>query len=91
MFRKMAAQADIVIENLKGGTMARYGIGYADLKKINPRIIFASVTGYGQTGPKKSDPAIDGVIQAVSGMMSITGTQESGPLKTGSTTRAPAR
>ncbi len=84
-FRKMAAKADIVIENLKGGTMARYGIGYEDLKKINPRIIFASVTGYGQTGPKKSDPAIDGVIQAVSGMMSITGTQDTGPLKTGST------
>jgi CoA:oxalate CoA-transferase len=70
---------------LKGGTMARYGIGYDDLKKINPRIIFCSVTGYGQTGPKKSDPAIDTVIQAVSGMMSITGTPETGPLKTGST------
>ena len=65
--------------------MARYGLGYEDLKKINPRIIFCSVTGYGQTGPKKSDPAIDGVIQAVSGMMSITGTPETGPLKSGST------
>lgn len=85
VFRKMAAAADVVIENLKGGTMARYGLGYEDLKKINPRIIFCSVTGYGQTGPKKSDPAIDTVIQAVSGMMSITGTAESGPLKTGST------
>ena len=85
VFRRMAAKADVVIENLKGGTMARYGLGYEDLKKINPRIVFCSVTGYGQTGPKKSDPAIDGVIQAVSGMMSITGTPESGPLKTGST------
>ena len=65
--------------------MARYGLGYEDLKRINPRIIFCSVTGYGQTGPKKSDPAIDGVIQAVSGMMSITGTTETGPLKSGST------
>jgi crotonobetainyl-CoA:carnitine CoA-transferase CaiB-like acyl-CoA transferase len=65
--------------------MARYGIGYDDLRKINPRIIFASVTGYGQDGPKKNDPAIDGAIQAASGMMSITGTAESGPLKTGST------
>jgi crotonobetainyl-CoA:carnitine CoA-transferase CaiB-like acyl-CoA transferase len=65
--------------------MARYGLGYEDLKKINQRIIFCSVTGYGQTGPKKSDPAIDGVVQAVSGMMSITGTPETGPLKSGST------
>jgi len=84
-FRRMAESADVVIENLKGGTMARYGLGYEDLKKVNPRIILCSVTGYGQTGPKKSDPAIDGVIQAASGMMSITGTPESGPLKTGST------
>jgi CoA:oxalate CoA-transferase len=85
IFRRMATNADVVIENLKGGTMARYGLGYEDLKKLNPRIIFCSITGYGQTGPKKSDPAIDGVIQAASGMMSITGTPETGPLKTGST------
>ncbi len=85
VFRRLAKNADVVIENLRGGTMARYGLGYEDLKRINPGIIFCSVTGYGQTGPKKSDPAIDGVIQAVSGMMSITGTPESGPLKTGST------
>ncbi len=85
VFRHMVKTADVVIENLRGGTMARYGLGYEDLKKINPGIIFCSVTGYGQTGPKKSDPAIDGVIQAVSGMMSITGTRETGPLKTGST------
>ena len=85
VFRRLAKNADVVIENLKGGTMARYGLGYEDLKKINPGIVFCSVTGYGQTGPKKSDPAIDGVIQAVSGMMSITGTPETGPLKSGST------
>jgi crotonobetainyl-CoA:carnitine CoA-transferase CaiB-like acyl-CoA transferase len=85
VFRRMAKDADVVIENLRGGTMARYGIGYEDLRKINPRIIFCSVTGYGQTGPKKNDPAIDGVIQAVSGMMSITGTPETGPMKSGST------
>jgi crotonobetainyl-CoA:carnitine CoA-transferase CaiB-like acyl-CoA transferase len=85
VFRRMAQDADVVIENLRGGTMARYGLGYEDLKKINPGIVFCSVTGYGQTGPKKSDPAIDGVIQAVSGMMSITGTPQTGPLKSGST------
>ena len=85
VFRRMAKRADVVIENLKGGTMARYGIGFDDLRQINPGIIFCSVTGYGQTGPKKSDPAIDNVVQAVSGMMSITGTPETGPLKSGST------
>ena len=85
VLRRMAGNADVVIENLKGGTMARYGLGYEDLKQVNPRIIFCSVTGYGQTGPKKSDPAIDGVVQAVSGMMSITGTPQTGPLKSGST------
>jgi crotonobetainyl-CoA:carnitine CoA-transferase CaiB-like acyl-CoA transferase len=85
VFRRLAKTADVVIENLKGGTMARYGLGFEDLKKLNRGIVFCSVTGYGQTGPKKSDPAIDGVIQAASGMMSITGTPETGPLKTGST------
>jgi CoA:oxalate CoA-transferase len=85
VFRRLAKGADVVIENLKGGTMARYGLGYEDLSRINPGIIFCSVTGYGQTGPKRSDPAIDNVIQAVSGMMSITGTPETGPLKSGST------
>ncbi len=85
VFRRMVKDTDVVIENLKGGTMARYGLGYDDLKKINSGVIFCSVTGYGQTGPKQSDPAIDGVIQAASGMMSITGTPETGPLKTGST------
>jgi formyl-CoA transferase len=85
VFRRLAKDADVVIENLKGGTMARYGLGYEDLKRLNRGIVFCSVTGYGQTGPKKSDPAIDGVIQAVSGMMSITGTEETGPLKSGST------
>ena len=85
IFRKLAKDADVVIENLRTGTMARYGLGYADLKRINPGIIFCSVTGFGQTGPKARDPGIDDAIQAASGLMSITGTPESGPLKTGST------
>src|SRR5262249_28873617 len=72
-------------ENLRAGTMARYGIGYEDLRKLNSGIIFCSITGYGQTGPKAKDPGIDDAIQAASGMMSVTGTPESGPLKTGTT------
>jgi CoA:oxalate CoA-transferase len=85
IFRKLAKDADVVIENLRTGTMARYGLGYEDLKNINPGIIFCSVTGFGQTGPKAKDPGIDDAIQAASGLMSITGTPESGPLKTGTT------
>jgi len=85
IFRKLAKNADVVIENLRTGTMARYGLSYEDLKKINPGIIFCSVTGFGQTGPKATDPGIDDAIQAASGLMSLTGTPETGPLKTGST------
>jgi len=85
VFRDLARDADVIIENLKGGTMARYGIGYEQIHAINPGIIFCSVTGYGQTGPKKSDAAIDSAIQAGSGLMSLTGTPETGPLRTGST------
>jgi crotonobetainyl-CoA:carnitine CoA-transferase CaiB-like acyl-CoA transferase len=85
IFRKLARDADVVIENLRTGSMARYGLGYEDLKRINPGIIFCSVTGFGQTGPRARDPGIDDAIQAASGMMSLTGTPESGPLKTGST------
>jgi len=82
ILRRLAADADVFIENLRTGTMARYGLSYADLSKINPRLIYCSVTGYGQTGPKKNDPAMDMAIQAASGMMSVTGTPESGPIKT---------
>jgi len=84
IFRRLAKDADIVIENLRVGDMDRYGVGYASLSAINPRLIYASLTGYGQTGPKKRDAAIDIVIQAASGLMSITGTPESGPVKVGS-------
>jgi len=85
IFRKLATDADVVIENLRSGAMARYGLSYEDLKKINPRIIYCSVTGFGQTGPKAKDPGIDDAIQAASGLMSLTGTPETGPLKTGTT------
>src|SRR5688572_26213095 len=64
IFRRLARDADVVIENLRTGTMARYGLGYEELKTINPGIIFCSVTGFGQTGPKARDPGIDDAIQA---------------------------
>ena len=82
ILRKLASTADVLIENLRTGTMGRYGLGYPELSHLNEGLIYCSVTGYGQTGPKKRDPAMDMAIQAASGMMSVTGTPESGPVKT---------
>ena len=83
IFRRLAAESDIVVENLVAGNMARYGLAYDDLKKINPKIIYCSVTGYGQTGPTARRAAIDGAVQAASGLMSLSGTPETGPMKVG--------
>ncbi len=85
IFLALAAESDILVENLIAGTMARYGLGYEDLRAINPRLVYCSVTGYGQTGPASKRAAIDPSIQAASGLMSINGTQQSGPLRTGYT------
>ena len=81
--RDLAATSDVLIENLRTGAMAEFGLGYEDLRAVNPRLIYCSLTGYGATGPKAKDPAYDPVIQAVCGMMSITGTPEVSPLKGG--------
>ena len=83
IFRKLADKADVVVQNLRTGTMERYGLGYEDLKKTQPRLIYCSLTAYGATGPKKRHPAYDPVVQAASGMMSINGTPETAPLKVG--------
>ncbi len=85
IFRRLASDADVIMENLRAGSMAGYGLGYEDIHQINPRIVYCSLTGYGQTGPKRRDGAIDPVIQAASGIMSLTGTPESGPLLVGAT------
>jgi len=81
--KKMVADADVVVENFKAGTMERLGLGFEDLKQIKPELIYCSVTGYGQTGPKAGEAAYDGAIQASSGMMSQTGHPETGPTRTG--------
>ena len=83
IFLKLVSTADVVVENLRTGSMEKMGMGYKDLSRINPRIIYASLTGFGQTGPKRRDPAVDPVIQAGSGMMAITGSEISGPTKVG--------
>ncbi|RUQ31149.1 CoA transferase [Peribacillus cavernae] len=81
--KKLIIHADVVVENFKHGTMARLGLAYEDLKKINPKLIFCSITGFGQSGPYKDLPGYDFIIQAMSGLMSITGDEQSGPMKVG--------
>jgi crotonobetainyl-CoA:carnitine CoA-transferase CaiB-like acyl-CoA transferase len=83
IFRKLAMQSDVVIQNFKSGTLDRLGIGYEEIKKINNKIIYASITGFGTTGPYKDLPGYDYIVQAMGGLMSITGDKESGPMKVG--------
>jgi crotonobetainyl-CoA:carnitine CoA-transferase CaiB-like acyl-CoA transferase len=79
LVRSLAKRADIVMENFKVGTLARYGLTYDDLSKINPRLIYCSITGFGQTGPRKDSVAYDFMIQAMGGLMSITGEADGQP------------
>lgn len=83
IIKKLIKQSDIVIENFKSGTMERLGLGYEELKAVNPKIIHCSITGFGKNGPYKDLPGYDYIIQAMGGLMSITGSQESGPIKVG--------
>ncbi len=77
--RDLAAGSDVLIENYKVGDLARYGLGYDDLRKLNPRLIYASVTGFGQTGPYRERPGYDFMIQGMGGVMSITGERDDLP------------
>jgi crotonobetainyl-CoA:carnitine CoA-transferase CaiB-like acyl-CoA transferase len=77
--RELALRSDIVLENYKAGTLARYGLDEASLRKINPRLIYCSVTGFGQTGPRRDQPAYDFLIQAMGGLMSVTGEKDGKP------------
>jgi crotonobetainyl-CoA:carnitine CoA-transferase CaiB-like acyl-CoA transferase len=77
--RRLAAQSDVLLENYKYGDLARYGLGYDDLGKINPRLVYCSVTGFGQTGPYRERPGYDFMIQGMGGVMSITGERDDRP------------
>src|SRR3954447_8792386 len=77
--RALAARSDIVLENFKVGTLRRFALDYAGLKAVNPKIIYCSVTGFGQTGPKREAAAYDFMIQAMGGLMSITGERDGTP------------
>ncbi len=79
LIRSIATKADVFIENYRVGTLAKYGLGYADLKAINPRLIYCSVTGFGQTGPYSGRSGYDLLVQAMGGMMGVTGLPEGAP------------
>jgi crotonobetainyl-CoA:carnitine CoA-transferase CaiB-like acyl-CoA transferase len=79
----MIPTVDVVMENFRPGVMDKLGIGYETLKAINPRLIYAAVSGFGQVGPDKATAAFDGMIQAMSGLMSITGFPTNGPTRVG--------
>ena len=81
--RGLAAKADIVLENFRPGTMNRLGLDYGSLSAVNPRLIYVSISGYGQTGPRRLEPAMDLIIQSASGLMSITGTEEGETVRSG--------
>lgn len=83
MFLELVKTADAVIENYKPGTMEKFGISYDVLKEVNPKIVFTSISGYGQEGPYASHAAFDQTVQAESGMMSITGQEGGEPVKCG--------
>ena len=87
MIRELAEQSDVLIENYKVGDLKRYGLDYESLKRSNPRLVYCSVTGYGQTGPSAHKPGYDFVFQAMGGLMSITGEADAlpggGPQKAG--------
>ncbi|MEQ9331797.1 CaiB/BaiF CoA-transferase family protein [Thalassobaculum sp.] len=77
--KALAARSDILLENFKVGTLARYGLGPDDLKAVNPRLIYCSITGFGETGPKRDQVAYDFMIQAMGGLMSVTGERDDAP------------
>jgi crotonobetainyl-CoA:carnitine CoA-transferase CaiB-like acyl-CoA transferase len=74
--KRLVRDADAVMESFRPGVMDRLGLGYEAVRAVNPRVVYCSVTGYGQTGPWKDRPGVDGVIQAISGMMSVLGPDE---------------
>lgn len=83
LIKELVKESDVIIHNFKTGTMERLGLGYETLEKINPKIVYCSITGFGETGPYKNMPGYDFIIQAMSGLMSITGNEASGPQKLG--------
>lgn len=83
LFKRLVATADVVVENFRPGVMQRLGLDYDVLKTLKPTIVYCAISGFGQTGPWHTRPAYDQILQGISGVMSITGTADSAPLRVG--------
>ena len=83
IFRRLVATADVVVENFRPGVMQRLGLGYEELKHCKADLIYCAISGFGQDGPLKNNPAYDQIVQGLSGVMSITGDRSSAPLRVG--------
>src|SRR5205814_76868 len=83
LVRALASKSDVLLENYKFGDLERYGLGYAALAEANPRLVYCSVTGFGQSGPQRERPGYDFMIQGMGGMMSVTGEPGGGPQRAG--------
>jgi len=83
IIRRLARAADVLVENFRPGVMDRLGLGCDELKKLNPRLIYAAISGFGKTGPYKDRPAFDFIAQAMSGFMSLNGSEDMDPIRAG--------
>jgi formyl-CoA transferase/CoA:oxalate CoA-transferase len=83
ILERMIRQSDIIVENFRPGAADRLGLGYEQVKKINPKIIYCSISGFGQDGPYRELPGFDQTLQGMGGMMSITGEPDGPPMKVG--------
>lgn len=83
LLKRLVVGADVVVENYRPGVMDRLGLGYEVLRRVNPSLIYCAISGFGQDGPWKDNPAYDQIVQGVSGVMSVTGDADSAPLRVG--------
>jgi crotonobetainyl-CoA:carnitine CoA-transferase CaiB-like acyl-CoA transferase len=83
LLERLIAQADVLVENFRPGTLARQGLDYETLAKTHPRLVYCSISGFGHTGPRRKEPGYDAIMQAEGGLMSITGTADGPPVRLG--------
>ena len=83
LFQRMATEADVVVENFRSDVKYRLGVDYETLRQINPGLVYASISGFGQEGPYSTRPGVDQIIQGMSGLMSVTGEPGTGPMRVG--------
>jgi CoA:oxalate CoA-transferase len=83
VLRRLARTAQVLVENFRPGVMGRLGLGYDELREVNPSLVYCAISGFGQSGPMKDAPAYDQIIQGLSGMMSVTGDERCAPLRAG--------